>query len=203
MELKNVIAKMEHLNQLKRYMAASQGTSYNPCIGILVAPDFDDSVMSEIKGNKEANIYGLKLMRYERADEIIVITEILYPNLRRKDYTKYQLTNLQGQVLNNLSKSKLVWRIIHSYIESHPDETFESLCDTFPDEIQSGVGKKSIHLIARQENVAENLRCRYTSKHITLNDNTNILVSNQWGIGNIEGMINKATELGMKISTQN
>ena len=48
----------------------------------------------------------------------------------------------------------------------------------------------------------DKLRIRYFKDALTCADGE-ILICNQWGIGNIQGMIDKAKELGMKVTSLN
>lgn len=202
-ELKNVIANPRALKQLKQYLIKSQQSGNNYSIGVLVAPDFELSVIQDIKQNKIGNIYGIKISRYENDDEYIVVADIIYPESRKKDYTRYLLENIQKITMENLSKARLVWNIIDSYIQSESNISYEKLKEIFSDDLQNRSGNSAIHLIEKEDKVPDNLRSRYARKSIVLYDGTGVLVSNQWGIGNIQGMIEKAEKLGMKISTQN
>ena len=202
-ELKNVIANPRALKQLKQYLIKSQQSGENYSIGVLVAPDFELSVIQDIKQDKIGNIYGIKISRYENDDEYIVVADIIYPESRKKDYTRYLLENIQKITIENLSKARLVWNIIDSYIQSETNISYEKLKEIFSDDLQNRSGNSAIHLIEKEDKVPDNLRSRYARKSIVLYDGTGVLVSNQWGIGNIQGMIDKAKELGMQITTQN
>lgn len=202
-ELKNVIANPRALKQLKQYLIKSQQSGENYSIGVLVAPDFELSVIQDIKQDKIGNIYGIKISRYENDDEYIVVADIIYPESRKKDYTRYLLENIQKITIENLSKARLVWNIIDSYIQSETNISYEKLKEIFSDDLQNRSGNSAIHLIEKEDKVPDNLRSRYARKSIVLYDGTGVLVSNQWGIGNIDGMINKAKELGMQITIQN
>ena len=106
-ELKNVIANPKALKQLKQYLIKSQQSGENYSIGVLVAPDFELSVIQEIKQDNIGNIYGIKISRYENDDEYIVVADIIYPESRKKDYTRYLLENIQKITIENLSKARL------------------------------------------------------------------------------------------------
>ena len=202
-ELKNVTANSKALNQLRKYLSNSKKSGNNYSIGVLVAPDFGLGVIQDIKQNKVDNIYGIKISRYENDDEYIVVADIIYPESRKKDYTRYSLENIQKITTENLSKAMLVWYIVESYAHSKQNISYNSLHEIFSDDLHTKSKNRSIHLIEEEKNVPDNLRCRYSRKSIVLDDGTGVLVSNQWGIDNIQGMIDKAHELGMKITTQN
>ena len=200
-ELKNVVADNGALYQLKRYLTKANKKNNNYPIGVLVAPDFDYNVIKAIISSK--NIYGIKISRYESDDEFIVMADVIYPKAKEKDYTRYSLINLQKNTLWNLSKARLVWHIVDSYAHSKQNLSYNRLRKIFSDNLHTKSNYRSIHLIEEEKNVPDNLRCRYSRKSIVLDDGTGVLVSNQWGIDNIQGMIDKAQELGMTITTQN
>lgn len=204
-ELKNVTADSGALSQLNKYLMVAKANSLPYILGVLVAPDFNFDVLDSIINCKvgDGNIYGLKISRYEADCKTIVITEVIYPKTKQKDYTRYELTNLRGCKVVNLSKARLVWQIIYSYIQSNPNITFSRLREIFKDKIQNRSTTSTIHLIAKEPDVSNNLRGRYSSKPISLDDGTAILVSNQWNPDSIQEMIKTAEKLGMKISTQN
>ena len=198
-ELKNVIAKKGALTQIQGYLSVAPQYS----LGVLVAPDFDFEVIKAIKNSSFGNIYGIKITRYKNDSELIVITDVIYPLKNKKDYTRYRLTNLQGCKLVNLTKTRLAWEIVYSYIKSKPSIVYKDLQNIFEDRIQNRSSKSTLHLIETEGNVLGNQRGRYSNEPIALDDDTNILVSNQWNPESISIMIEKAKKLKMKISTNN
>lgn len=110
-----------------------------------------------------------------------------------KDYTKYAIEG----VAENLGKSKLAFAIIENYVSKNSVD-FAMLNAAFPDECQGG-----IHGVFRKKEDVTDFKRYYMDKPITLIDSNTIVVSNQWGIDNIPGLINKANALGYVIKSVN
>ena len=110
-----------------------------------------------------------------------------------KDYTKYAIEG----VAENLGKSKLAYTIIENYVSKNSVD-FAILNASFPDECQGG-----IHGVFRKKEDVTDFKRYYMDKPITLIDDSIIVVSNQWGIDNIPGLINRANALGYVIKSVN
>ena len=110
-----------------------------------------------------------------------------------KDYTKYAIES----VAENLGKSKLALAIIENYVSNNSVD-FDILNAAFPDECQGG-----IHGVFRKKEDVKDFKRYYMGKPITLIDDNIIVVSNQWGIDNIPGLINRANALGYVIKSVN
>ncbi len=106
-----------------------------------------------------------------------------------KDYTKYAIEG----VAENLGKSKLALAIIEDYVSKNLVD-FAILNAAFPDECQGG-----IHGVFRKKEDVKDFKRYYMNMPITLIDGNIIVVSNQWGIDNIPGLIDRANKLGYKI----
>jgi hypothetical protein len=110
-----------------------------------------------------------------------------------KDYTKYAIEG----VAENLGKSKLALAIIENYVSTNQVD-FAILNAAFPDECQGG-----IHGVFRKKEDVKDFKRYYMDKPITLIDGSTIVVSNQWGIDNIPGLIDRANKLGYVINKVN
>jgi hypothetical protein len=110
-----------------------------------------------------------------------------------KDYTKYAIDG----VAENLGKSKLAYAIIENFLSKN-SVNFATLNVAFPDECQGG-----IHGVFRKKEDVTDFKRYYMDKPITLIDGCTIVVSNQWGIDNIPGLINRANALGYAIKSVN
>ena len=110
-----------------------------------------------------------------------------------KDYTKYAIEG----VAENLGKSKLALAIIQDYVSKNKVD-FGILNAAFPDECQGG-----IHGVFRKKEDVGDFKRYYMNMPITLIDGSNIVVSNQWGIDNIPGLIDRATALGYAVKSEN
>jgi hypothetical protein len=107
-----------------------------------------------------------------------------------KDYTKY---GIEG-VAENLGKSRLALAIIEDYVTKNSVD-FEMLHAAFPDKCQGG-----IHGVFRKKEDVKDAKRYYMGNPISLIDSTTIVVTNQWGIDNIQGLITSANKVGYEIT---
>lgn len=110
-----------------------------------------------------------------------------------KDYSKYAIDG----VAENLGESKLALAIIENYVSKNSVD-FAILNAAFPDECQGG-----IHGVFRKKEDVNDFNMYYIDNPITLIDGSTIVVSNQWGIDNIPGLINRANFLGYVVNKVN
>ncbi len=110
-----------------------------------------------------------------------------------KDYTKYTIEGVAG----DFGKSKLALAIIGNYVSKNSVD-FAILNAAFPDECQGG-----IHGVFRKKEDVKDFKRYYMDKPISLIDGTEIVVTNQWGIDNIPGLINRANALGYAVKSVN
>lgn len=109
-----------------------------------------------------------------------------------KNYTKYTVEGVK----ENLGKSKLALTVIEDYVNKNKVD-FTILNAAFPDKCQGG-----IHGVFRKIEEVKDFKRYYMNKPISLIDGTNVVVSNQWGIDNIPGLIDRANGLGYTIISQ-
>jgi len=113
-----------------------------------------------------------------------------------RDYSKYQFN---GQ---ELGKNRLVLEVIKQYVKDQ-SPNYKKLLDTFPTEIQGSKGffiERPVYE-ALPEDSDEKRNNRYFNKAeevISLVDQE-VLVSTQWGVGNITRFIEKAKSIGFDI----
>lgn len=199
-ELKRDQIDDKSIEQIEGYL--KEETQLEPEIGILVGDSISESAQAKVQASK--NLYAIILDRFDLQEDEIVSTIIYSPlAFKNRDKTKYILHNMQGQVILGLGKGRLMYEIIKSYIKMCPERTLQELKNIFPDKL-AGRGTRSnmpiIHL--NDFNSEDSLRGRYFKEPLNCNGEE-ILVCNQWGIDNIEGIINEAKKLGMQITTQN
>ena len=191
-------------NQLFQYMEL-EAKSSTPLvadnkIGILVGTEIDSALIPIVMNSK--NIYAVVLNRYDYDKYETIHTTIFTPKtMLHRDYTRYTLTTKSGKTLSNLGKSRLVLEIIRAYIE----ETYCTLTDLqeqFPQKLANR-GKNSKMPIIREQALtpADASYVRYFKEPLYC-ENKAIYICNQWGKGNIQGMIDKAKDLGMTITIQ-
>lgn len=108
-ELKKGEINIDALNQLSGYLTNNESEENNEKYqyGLLVGT----SISSEVKTiiSKEKNIYAIVLSRFSQGAQEYVSTTVYKPQ-DTKDYTKYTLTNLQGDIISKLGKGKIVVR---------------------------------------------------------------------------------------------
>ncbi len=199
-ELKKEEIDDDAISQIQKYLQAEKELA--PDFGILMGTSITKEAQDAIEKSK--NLYAIVLNRFDLGEDEVVSTDIYYPQApSSKDKTKYVLTNLQNKVIFPLGKGKLVYEIIKEYVSSHPLKTIEELQKEFPIELANRGPEAKLQIVIKNDLEEENkLRIRYFKKPLLCADGE-ILICNQWGIGNIQGMIDKAKELGMKVTSLN
>ena len=112
-------------------------------------------------------------------------------NLNSKDYSKYLFNGLE------LNKRKLVLELIKTHIKNNNILSIEDLLFDFPQELRKG--RK---MYKRYDEVIQtNDKNRYFSEVDEVLDLTDgkFVISNQWGAGNIQAILDRADELGYEI----
>ena len=191
-------------NQLLTYMAID-AKSPNPLIadnkiGVLVGTEIDSALIPIVTNSK--NIYAVVLNRYDSDKDETIHTTIFTPSTApQRDYTRYTLKTKLGKTLSNFGKSRLILEIIRAYIED-TNCTLKDLMKQFPKELANR-GKNSKMPIVREKTLTpeDALYVRYFKEPLYC-ENKAIYICNQWGKGNIQGMIDKAKDLGMTITIQ-
>ena len=113
--------------------------------------------------------------------------------IRGQDTTKYIFNN------RKYGKGKLVLAVVQQYMKDNPTTTANLLTTVFPKGLQGSIG-----VVKLVRDTPTN--CQDPHKRFFL-DETSIIhtatedcaVCSQWGIGNINGFINRAKELGYDI----
>ena len=117
-----------------------------------------------------------------------------------KDNTKYFFN---GKLLG---KTPLVRAVIKEYIKNNNNMTLDELQKKFPGELQHYKGYKFCVIENIIEEYAEAERIngkRFNMKDtVVLKSGQNIVICNQWGIGNINKFIDRARELEFEITVQ-
>lgn len=189
-ELKKGEIDKKAYNQLNNYLNAEQSKSEDEKFeyGLLVGSSINPEVIEMICKSKKKNIYAIVLSRFSQSAQEYVSTTVYKPQ-DTKDYTKYTLTNLQGEKIRNLGKGKLSYEIIKSYIREDESRTCSDVQKEFADILKRGTLE-----IVRENNLPEDniLRIRYFKEPLQCSD-CEVIICNQWGEGNIDKMIKKAT----------
>ena len=122
-------------------------------------------------------------------------TETAIPGIGEKDYTRYRFQRVV------YPKARLAWAIVSRYVEQHPTMTFAELLETFPAKLQNhglGVFVKQEDAKALYDRTGHK-RYRIGADEIIELEDCRVAVCNQWGIGNIHLLLEKAGELGYKV----
>ena len=206
-----------HLSQLEDYLQSRKtlvenykdliGESLSDCpkwLGVLVGASINPELAEKINNGYQVNgdipIAALTIQRYRGNDgQVYVVTEPIFNSSKsKKDTQKYIFNGLE------IGKSRLVLEIIKTHVANHPKITFSQLASQFPPNIQGKSGTFTSIEKANEIYTETNHKRHYIKQEeqLELSDCT-IAVSNQWGIGNINGFINNARKLGYKIKLVN
>lgn len=115
---------------------------------------------------------------------------------RKRDNTKYIFNN------HTYGKGRLVLAVVKEYVATHPESSFEELLGVFSNDIQQGSTgvfgtleeAKEVH-----ERTGHKRHFINSDEIIELSDCV-IAVSTEWGVKNIDNLINKAQNLSFEIS---
>ena len=108
-----------------------------------------------------------------------------------KDYSKYIF---EGQTYG---KGKLVLAVVQKYVADNPTITFDDLQKAFPDSLQGSKGVVRLFDSVSPEDKGIGAVKRYyvnSREEIPLASGEKVLVSDQWGAGNIEKFIKNAVD---------
>ncbi|MBP5666459.1 MAG: hypothetical protein J6X87_09300 [Clostridia bacterium] len=112
-----------------------------------------------------------------------------------RDKTKYLF---DGRVC---LKNKLVLEVVRRYVDEHSEITFNELRSVFYDKLQGAFG-----VVRVKSNIEPKNQVRYFYKvpdTIELDDGTEVVVSNQWGLNSINAFIALTKSLGYIIKEIN
>lgn len=107
-----------------------------------------------------------------------------------KDYTKYEF---KGE---RYGKGRLVLAVIQDFVENSEEITLEELREIFPKELQGRL-EVLVDLDTASDINSKGYKRYYNQEDevIRLSNGDKVLVSSQWGIGNIDNFIQKANEV--------
>jgi len=108
-----------------------------------------------------------------------------------RDYSKY---TFEGQTYG---KGKLVLAVVQKYVADNPTVTFDDLQKAFPDSLQGAKGVVRLFDSVSPEDKGIGGIKRYyvnSNEEIPLASGEKVLVSDQWGAGNIEKFIKNAID---------
>jgi len=210
-ELKLGELKEIHLTQLENYLKQKEQifTKYHDIvpdapkwIGILVGSSIESSLANKIMNGYQTEgicIAALTLQRFRSEDgNIFIATDTYFKNvLPGKDFSKYIFNG------KALGKSRLVLEVVKHYIDSYPNTSYSELELKFPKECQGTRGVFTTVELAQTEAEEKSARHLLKPEEIIQLADSRIVVTNQWGIGNINRFIKQAGTHGYKIALAN
>lgn len=110
---------------------------------------------------------------------------------KTRDKTKYIIDG------RTCLKNRLVLEVVKKYVSEHSEITFDMLRDVFYDKLQGSFG-----VVRMKSDIVQQKQIRYFYKDedtITLDDGTEVVVSNQWGKDNIKAFVILAKSFGYEI----
>ncbi|MBO7706872.1 MAG: hypothetical protein J6S68_14800 [Acinetobacter sp.] len=183
---------------------------------ILVSAEFSKELTTSViwLNERDLDITCVRMKPYKYQDQILIDIQQVLPlpeakdyqiraqkkaeerreiqkNLNSKDYSKYLFNGLE------LNKRKLVLELIKTHIKNNNILSLEDLLFDFPQELRKG--RK---MYKRYDEVTQtNDKNRYFSEVDEVLDLTDgkFVISNQWGAGNIQAILDRADELGYEI----
>ena len=111
-----------------------------------------------------------------------------------KDYTKYKIEGL-GE---NLNKRQLVFTIVKDYISKNKI-SLEELKNVFPDNLE---GTNSSWIFISKESEVKDAKRFNMKEPLSIKNGVHVVVSNQWGQGNIQIFLTIAEGIGYNIDAQ-
>ena len=212
-ELKNVFLDDKHLEQLAEYLIKSnldkilrdeEKLEDTQWLGLLVGTGISESVKTKVSNGLSFNgipVAALVLDRYRSEHgEIFVASDVYYKTPTGRDYTKYIFAG------KKYHKNKLVLAIVKDFFSKNPDISADNLLKAFPPKLQGN------HGVLYMLNDAAEIRDRTgRSRHylkpddvIRLEDNSQFVVCNQWGVDNLPRFLNHVQKhFGYKIEEAN
>ena len=183
---------------------------------ILVSAEFSKELTTSViwLNERDLDITCVRMKPYKYQDQILIDIQQVLPlpeakdyqiraqkkaeerreiqkNLNSKDYSKYLFNGLE------LNKRKLVLELIKTHIKNNNILSLEDLLFDFPQELRKGRKMYKRY----DEGIQTNDKNRYFSEVDEVLDLTDgkFVISNQWGAGNIQAILDRADELGYEI----
>jgi hypothetical protein len=199
-----------HLKQLEDYLAeknqileqypdilSQEVTPVPKWIGVLVGNSIDPNLATKIRDGyfspDGTQISALTIQRFRGSDgHVFVTTDTYFNNVNTaRDTSKYLF---EGK---SLGKGRLVLAVLKRHCEKKPNITFSELKQAFPRICQGPSGVFSTFEEANEILTSSGRKRHFlnTDELIQIEGST-IVVSSQWGIGNIEKFIKCARSLG-------
>lgn len=201
LQLEDYFKKKNQIFDYHKDIIEKDEASETKWVGVLVGSSINDKLKQKIiDGYLIENtipLAALIINRFRSEDnQLFVFTETYFRNISRNfDRTKYKFEN------KIYGKGRLVLAIIKKYVENNPEILFSELKCIFPSSLH---GRREVFepIFDAQKIYDISGRKRHFLNQddvICLNENLKIVVTSQWGIGNIGNMLKKAKDLGFNI----
>jgi hypothetical protein len=162
-------------------------------VGTSISPELQRKLQDGYVTTTGIPIAGMVLRRFRSLkNEIFVITDTFFKyNYTSRDFSKFEFN---GKIYN---KSRLVNKVIRSFVELNPEMTYAEIEKLFPQRLQGSMGVLESYEKAQEIYDRTGHKRHYLKPEelIKLSDSI-IATSNQWGIGNIESFVNYVNEMG-------
>jgi hypothetical protein len=182
---------------------------------VLASANFSRELTTTVMwlNDRDLDIRCVRLQPYKLGEELLLDIEQIIPLPEAEEYqvkvreqasaqrtaASFSKDKTQYQFLGNIyNKRQLVLAIVTHHLQTNPDTTFDQLRQIFPDEIHPSFG-----VVALLEKVTE----KGGAKRYFLNeeqllqtgDGQTIAVCNQWGIHNINPILEIAKRQGYQV----
>lgn len=185
---------------------------------ILVSSDFSKELTTSVMwlNEKSFDITCFRLIPYKMDDQVLIDVQQIIPlpeaesyqvkireqkeekrEARRsaKDLSTYSFNEFKG-----LSKRKVVYKVWIQYLNDNQQLDLNKLHADFPKDIRGKIFVLKSEALEQQERDSRNLTRYFLEDEATaLIDGLEYVMSNQWGIDNIENFISNAQRLGYEI----
>ncbi len=161
-------------------------------IGTSISPELQRKLQDGYQTIDGIPIAGMVIRRFRsNKDEIFVTTDTFFKfNYTSRDFSKFEF---KGEILN---KSRLINKVLRSYVGDNPNIGYAELENIFPQHLQGSMGVFTTSESA-QEIFDRTGHKRYyiKSEELIKVSDTIISTCTQWGKGNIQNFINHVNKL--------
>jgi len=164
---------------------------------IRVPQDLYTRLEQHAKGfDTPANVIETLLNHFEGVDQKASNTTSAQNITKKRDTTKYSFKNSQ------FGKGKLVLAVVKDYVASNPKTTYDNLVKIFPKHLQGSIGVFNELKAVQEKYENKSHKRHFIQDAISLKD-CDIVVSTEWGAGNINDFIEQAISIGYSVTPTN
>ncbi len=197
------------VKELKEYMETEDVNIQDneQIVGVLVGTDISDEVIEELEKRVSGpKMFVIVLTRCKIKHHDVFIFADVHQSAKGKDYTKYVI----DKSAKAYGKARMVHEVIRLYVARHPKVTYNELQDIFPKKWRGVARSENGCFIRKAQAVQQKEDSGYTRHFVKDEDiialaDSEIAVSTQWGVGNIDYFVkgvNSSKKIGVKIKTK-